>query len=455
MDLRWESGGFLVSTTLGSEGVSSVIGSISGVKASLSHEFAEEGRSCIEASAKDLAFSVTLCPGAIDNVQKGLSVVLDTQLSAEFRLEAFSAWLIFTSVWIDNAPKLDLPLRTAIPEAAASPPLPVAHDQPKMAVAVIARLRSVDFNANISVSRAKLELTPIILRTLSNGERTEIDLRIGTTSITARGDISGDLCSESLVFSTIRRSSRASASSDPTVLSMSIDAGDLSGNLFLGDTNIVRFHLDPALVTLADDWRAFTADPTAQVFLFFVVKTGHFQGVVRLLAIPRLLGNLYSIFDITDSQTRIAAQRSDIFKANQLRKSTEPSPVATVIMQNAKKAGASALDSTSVKTAQVIRFDLSGIDIGVFNEDYEDGQISDFYRFVVGKVEADLKRQLTKDHLPRRDLSLLVALVRWDSSNGSRTAAKETKEITARELIDLSERYGRREVASLPQMVSR
>lgn len=275
----------MASTSLGGHEVSTVAGSVSGVTASLSHEFAERGRSCVEAGAKDLAFTVTYCPG--EGREKGMSVVLDTQLSGQFRLDAFSAWLIFTSVWIDNAPSLDIPARIAIPDAAtprsSMDPKPVTplsprsaplqtpstvtrmspteelpsaletgvpgsatedvpiREREKLGVVAIVRFRAIDFDANIAISRAKLEISPIVLRTVSNGEKTEVDLRIGKTQVTAEGDISGNLCSDRLSFNTVRLSSRATGNSAPTVLAMSIDAGDLSGNLFLGDVNILRF----------------------------------------------------------------------------------------------------------------------------------------------------------------------------------------------------------------------
>ena len=101
-----------------------------------------------------------------------------------------------------------------------------------------------------------------------------------------------------------------------------------------------------------------------------------------------------------------------------------------------------------------MRFDLSGIDIGVFNEDMEDGHDADFYRVVAGKIEADLKRQQSKEDLPTRELNLLVSYVRWDTMDGARVAVQEKRSMSARELIDLAGRYGRREVASLPLMVS-
>lgn len=291
VDLKWESGGFMASTSLGGHDASTVAGSVSGVTASMSHEFAELGRSCVEASAKDLAFTVAYCSDH-DGGEKGLSVVFDSQLAGQFRLDAFSAWLIFTSVWIENAPPLNVPLHTAIPEAASSDKLvssndiashvqsvplsptqipkdraqlgglssnerggPIAvlepesdsavEDEPlrekkKLVVAAIVRFRAIDFDANISISRTHVRISPIILRTISNGEKTEVDLQIGKTEVTAKGDISGNLCSDRLTFNTLRLSSRATEETS-TVLAMSIDAGDLRGNLFLGEVNILRF----------------------------------------------------------------------------------------------------------------------------------------------------------------------------------------------------------------------
>lgn len=206
------------------------------------------------------------------------------------------------------------------------------------------------------------------------------------------------------------------------------------------------------MVTLADDWTGYTGEPDSQVSLAFAVKAGHFAGVLRLLAIPRLLGNLYSMLDMVDSQQRIAIQRSEIFKASQRRKKEDPSPMAAVILHTARRASAAA-GIGHVRTAQTMRFDLSGIDIGVFNEDYEaGGHVADFYRFVVGKVEADLKRQSSTEGIPMRDLGLLISLVQWDTSDGAKAAAREQREMGAKELIELAWRQGHKSVASLPSM---
>ena len=224
--------------------------------------------------------------------------------------------------------------------------------------------------------------------------------------------------------------------------------------------------LEPAVVTLADDWASFSESSDSHVSLAFGVKAGQFRGVIRLLAIPRLLGNLYSVLDMVDSQQRIATQRSETFKVTQQRKTDEPSPVAAVILHKARRVSAAAGSTAHVRTAQTMRFDLAGIDVGVFNEDYEaggGGQVADFYRFVLGKVEADLKRSV-KDggvddqgaiqEIPVRQLGLLVSLVQWDTSDGAKVAAKEKREMAPSELIEMAWKTGHKGIASLPSMVS-
>ncbi|OCF72268.1 hypothetical protein I204_06644 [Kwoniella mangroviensis CBS 8886] len=452
VDLKWESGGFLASTTIGGNDVTTVAGTISDVTAYLRHEFAEEGRSCIEAGAKDMAFTIAHRLDDGNGHQKGLSIVLDTQLSGQFRLEQFSAWLTFAAVWIDSAPPLDLPPKSAIVEAATSsaPALAPVPNQQKLAIVALIRFRSIDLDANVGVTNAKLELTPIVLRTISNGEFTEVDLDIGVTQLTAKGDISGDLRSEHLNFHTSRQSSRSAMQAVPTVLSMAIDAGDLTGSLLLQELKVIIFHLEPATVKLADDWKAFNDDQNSQVNLSFTVETGVFRAIARLLAIPSLVNKVYSITNTFDSQERVASQRSKIYKSTKLRKSTEPSPMAAAILHTARKAGQSMNTSGSVRTSQTMRFDLGGIELGIFNAPVTDEHRGDFYRFMIGKCETDLKRQLSKEGLPKRDLSVLVSFVSWDTSDGPRAAKNAAGSRVVKEMIESASKHGKREIAWLP-----
>lgn len=444
VDLKWESGGFVASTLLGGKDTTTLAGSVSGVTAYLSNEFAEQGRGCIEAGAKDLAFSLTLCDA--DSVQRGLSIVVDTQVGVKFRLEGFSAWLIFMAVWVDAAPKFEIKRPT---EAPIIPVHPVART--KLGVAALVRFRSIDFDANVSVSQARLEMTPIVIRTVSNGEKTELDLNIGTTLVTAEGDISGNLRSESLKFTTVRRSSRATVGQDPHVLQMKIEGGDLRGNLFIADTNIVRFQLEPSVVTLVDDWKELAENPSGQVHLDFFVDAGKFSGVLRLPAIPRLLGNFYTIFDLVDAQKRIAAQRSVTFQRLQKRSLADMTPTTTVVLPMNPTAGNAG--TGLVRTAQRMKFELAGVDVGIISDDYTDGTITDFYRFYIGLVKAELFRQASEAGLPLRELLLDVEFLEWQTTDGNRVVMAERHDMTARELIDRAVVKGYREVVVLPLMV--
>ncbi|BEI89154.1 uncharacterized protein CcaverHIS019_0205160 [Cutaneotrichosporon cavernicola] len=448
VDLKWESGGFVASTLLGGKDTTTLAGSISGVTAYLSHEFADQGQGCIEAGAKDLVFNLTLCDAA-DSLQRGLSVVVDTQVGAKFRLDAFSAWLIFMAVWVDAAPKFEIkkPAETAAPTTL--PVHPVAST--KLGVAVVLRFRSIDFDANVSVTQARLEMTPIIISTVSDGEQSKLDLNIGTTVVTAEGDISGNLRSESLKFTTVRRSTRATIRPDDAqLLQMKIEGGDLSGNLFIAGTNIVRFQLEPSVVTLTDDWMELTTDPSGKVHLDFIVNAGKFSGVLRLPAIPRLLGNFYSIFDMADVQRRIASQRSEAFKRRHKRTSDQ-TPTTTVVLPVKLRA-----DPTStrdhVRTAQRMRFELAGLDVGIISDDYDDSYTVAFYRFFIGTVRAELFRQGSDAGLPLRELILYIDFLQWQSADGNRVTRFETHEMSARELIDRAVAKGWNNVAMFPKM---
>jgi hypothetical protein len=126
--------------------------------------------------------------------------------------------------------------------------------------------------------------------------------------------------------------------------------------------------------------------------------------------------------------------------------SSKASHVANVIMQAARQT----VDG-DVTIAQIMRFDLAGIDIGIFNDD--PGHIHEFYRFSIGRIKADLTRQRTSIDLPQRDLGLLVSGLRWETNDGARVAKEETRAMTAKELIGITVKLGRREVASIPMMV--
>lgn len=448
VDLKWESGGFVASTLLGGKDTTTLAGSVSGVTAYLSHEFAEQGQGCIEAGAKDLVFNLTLCDADSDSQQRGLSVIVDTQVAVKFRLDAFSAWLIFMAVWVDAAPKFEIKKPAEAPNI---PVNPVAST--KLSVAVLVRFRSIDFDANVSVTQARLEMTPIVIKTVSDGERSTLKLSIGTTLVTAEGDIFGNLRSESLQFSTVRRSTRATIqSNDSQLLQMKIEGGDLSGNLFIADTNIVRFQLEPSVVTLVDDWKELATNPSGQVHLDFIANAGKFSGVLRLPAIPRLLGNFYSIFDMVDVQKRIASQRSEAFKRHQ-KHSSDQTPTTTVVLP--MKPQADATDTGGhVRTAQRMRFELAGLDVGIISDDFDDSNVVAFYRFFIGTVRAELFRQGSEAGLPLRELLLYIDFLQWQSADGNRVTRFERHDMSARELIDRAVAKGWNNVAILPKMVN-
>lgn len=473
LDLKWESGGFVAATLLGGKQTTTLAGTVSGVTVFLSHEFATEGQGCIEGGAKDLAFSVALCSEE-GNRERGLSIVVDTGVSAEFQLAGLSAWLEFACVWIENAPKLDVSNKDAPPSSMTSTSAALtstssastvhtstngsAPVRSKLGVAALVRFRSIEINAKLPVTHAQLKMAPIVLRTVTDGEETELALTVGETTIRAEGEVSGNVTSESLKFHTIRRSSRSAASfaADPTVLKMSIDGGDLRGAAFIGDNNIVRFRLEPSQVTLADNWKDHAHDQAQPVSLDFIVDAGQFTGVLKLPLIPRLLSMVYQVLDQIGSQETVAAQRSKTFRLRAQKKAESNN--AVMVLNSATAPSTPTADEKHsppvlVRTAQLMKFELKGLDVGLFVNDYDDGTVADFLRFYVGKIGADLTRSQDEQSRPVRNLRLHVDFVEWQTCDGRRAAKVEQHGQLAGELISAAMKNGYKIVVVLPRMV--
>jgi hypothetical protein len=458
VNLRWESGGFLGSTTIGAEEASTFAGTITGVTTNLSHEYDHLGRSCIEASARDLTFSIIHTPNWRDD-QAGVSIVMDTRVSAQFRLDLFSAWLTFVAVWVDNA-GLDKPLIAAIGDpstVAAAVPTPPTSESKQIGIAILARFQAIDFDADVTVSHAKLKISPVILHTLSNGSRTRVDLQVGKTEITAAGDISGTITVDNFAFETVRKSTRATEDTDPQLLKLELKSGDLRASLFLGEANIVRFHLGTTTVGLHDDWK----DPSKPPLLAFAVQAGQLSMVVRLLAIPRLLGKVYEVLDAVGTQHRIASQRSETFKAHKAKKTSDPSSISTALAQTMQRTASNQAASLGSDTvfSQTMQFKLAGIAIGAYNE-LDNGKV-DFYCFTVGNIVADLLREPKRvdgEDRPFRRLGLRVGLMHWDAVDGYKITAVESKDSSPEDLLKyfagMKANRQHQEVAYLPEMVS-
>lgn len=457
--MRWESGGFIASTTIGAEEISTFAGSVSGVSIVLGHEQAL-GESCIEASGKDLAFSVIHTPRWRDD-QAGISVVVDTRISAQFRLPQFSAWLTFKAIWLDSA-EIDNSLISAVGEPTSAPiilPPVTTPDRKHIGLAILARFQAIDFDADVTVSHPKLKIHPVVLHTLSNGTRTRVDLQVGKIEVIAEGDISGAISANNFSFQTLRKSTRATEDLDPQLLCLELHTGDFRGSIFLGTTNIARYHLGPSTVTLADDWK----DPSRPPLLAFSVQAGRLSLVARILAIPTLLNKVYDVIDAVVAQHYVASQRSAAFKAVKSRKTNEPSPISAALAQTMQRTAShqneAIPEGCDTVFSQTMKFALAGIDVGVSNDGLEDGDQTDYYYFQVGAIGANLlhmPRKVDGEDSPYRSLSLSVGGFRWVSVKGKEMAAAETREATAEEMLFFAAHkdFFGHPVAHLPSMVS-
>ena len=449
LDLEWESGGFLAKTTIGAEENSTFAGTISGVTTELSNSNEPEN-ACIRATARDMAVSVVFAPQWQEDYS-GISIVFDTKVSAQFDLDKFSSWLTFVAVWIDNAPSLDTPIAAAITESASAPHVGKRLEKRKMGVAILARFQAVDFDAHLDVTHAKLSIKPIVLQSISDGQRTRVDLRIGVTEVSSSGQVSGSIRSEHLSLHTVRKSSRAAHDVDPQLLNMSIHAGDLSGHLLLRDEGVAKFKLEPSVVQLYDNWQDASAPPN----LTFAVDAGKLTAVTRLQSIAELLERVYDVLDLVERQHYIANQRSEAFRNRALQRRNEPSPITTALMQSMQKAG-KATEGEQHEFAQVMHFRLAGIDLGVYNN--QPDKVNELYRFVFGDLEAYLTRVPKKEegnHLQSRDLKLKMGFFRWDSTETKQWSPELDQPDKALGEV-LAKLIGSRpmQAASLPSVVS-
>jgi hypothetical protein len=451
LDLEWESGGFLAKTTIGAEENSTFAGTISGVTTELSNTNEPEN-SCIRATARDMAVTVVYDPHWQED-HSGISIIFDTKVAAQFNLDKFSSWLTFVAVWVDNAPSLDTPIAAAITDTANSPQ-PKRLEKRKMGLAVLARFQEVDFDAKIDVTHAKLSIKPIVLQTTSDGHNTSVDLRIGVTEVTATGRVSGLLRSDSLVFHTLRKSSRAAQNIDPQLLTMSIDAGTLSCHLQLRDRSVAKFELLPTKVELHDDWQDSTVPPN----LTFAVDAGKFTGVVRMQTIAELLERFYDVLDLVERQHYIANQRSEAFRNRNVQRSNNPSPIAVALMQSMQKVGKQVVDGEELDFAQVMHFQIAAINLGVFNNDESQG-VDEMYHFTIGVLEVELTSVPKRDTgilQQSRDLKVSMGAFFWDSQPDSTWLPEhDNADMTPEEVLNRV--LGRKtpsKVAMLPWLVS-
>jgi hypothetical protein len=439
LNLTWSSGGFVASTTYEKDQNLpwSVGGSITGVTIQLRHEHSGPDKNCVEAAAKDMAFTVLHTPSPGSDGQDGLSIVFDTSVSAQFRLDAYSAWLCFMAVWVENVWKFGrpaiAPTRESSDQNPAAPPLPL---KPHMVIAALIRFRSIDFDVSVPVTRAALQISPLTVRTLADGQETELEVSIGILNLHGKGDISGDVTSRHLSMHSKRQSSRNKDNSSPSVLVMSIDAGDLTGNAYIDNTKIVQFQLAPSKVTLADDWVAHKANPHDDVVLAFTIDAGKFMGVVRLQELPRLLGLFYDIIREIETQESRARIWSTPYRENKEKKDDQPSTITAALLQTARKASLTGTSSGQMRIKEVLKFRLSGIDLGMFILDNEGGANREaFYRFEIGSVSANFARSRNDLHHRLRDIEVVIEFARWTTHAGHRALLAEKKAKTIGEMI--------------------
>lgn len=410
LSLTWSSGGFVASISPGTNEAVSISGSITGVEVGLQHR--HTNKNCLTASAKDMAFTAVYSPSTGQGTQPVSSFVFDTSISSAFRLDAYNAWLCFMAVWADDVWKFGTPAN--VPSIESCPNVIAASSTDRLAYAVIARVRKISFDVLLPVTQAVLQIDPLIIRTTSDGKKTDLEVSVGTLNLHASGDISGDITSRHLTMSSTRQSTRADETQTSSTLVLSISGGDFTGNAYLENVRILQFQLDATKVSLSDDWSARNADPNQDPVLAFEIDAGTFVSVVRLQEIPGLLGLFYKIMGEAETQEARARQLSKPFRESQARKAGQPSALTAALLQTARKASLTGASPGQMRIKQVMKLRIAGVDLGMFVTDTESGRPRQhFYLFEIGSVDVNFSRKQNDDSHPLREIEVVMDAAEW------------------------------------------
>lgn len=435
LDLTWSSGGVVFSTTFGAVRSTTIAGTVTGVALNLRGKY-ERDKSCLTAGAEDLVFTVIHFPAGA-YAQQGWSVIVDTSISSQFRLGFFYALLVLEAEWIDNAPERAKPSTVNIPvDASTGANNPRRKDSEAIAIAV--RVRQIEFDAELAVSRVKLKISPLTINAISDGENQKIEVRLGQTEITADGQISGVITSHSLAVHAARRSSRAREHDSASLLNLSIEGGYLAGHVSIGTKSVAQFKLAPTSVTLHDDWTAHDkADGHGSVELHFDVKAGKFVALVPLEDIPGLIPYFRKVVEQMGRQESRAKESSSVFRRIKDSRQSQPSKFATAL-QNARRASLAGSHVAQLKTIEIMNVTLEGIDFGAFASarNSRGVVIDDLYRYKIGAANATYRSWIDDNEgHHRRDLNILVDVVYWYNIPGAVARRLESDAIDVEEYI--------------------
>jgi hypothetical protein len=461
--LEWADGGFLVSHKAGKSGGSTLAGTVSGVGLTLGHTFRSE-TSFLTGRGKDLTFSATQGPDFTGPVY----VAVDTELSTSFNMGLYFAWLGFVAVWWDTIPVIDLRRPAAVLSGAAQHVQPTPSSMPPIVLTV--RVRRLEFDADVTVSKLNLGIQTLVASGTYSTHQKELQLSITEVQGHAVGDVAGKLHNTGFNIHTHRQAyARGLEVDNPVFLNMAVSTGETEFRLDVDHQTILRAQyvqlclihmmlanvpsLANTVISLADDWSGFSPDSAGErsLKLAFGIDAGRFDGVITLLAIPQLLRRLSAISGTMDDQKIQAMHDSSAFRARRsVKAKTAGSGIAAAMLKSAKE---HTKDSSfaAFKVIQAVRFDLAGIDLGVYSADIHE---SDFYRFKVGRVGADQSRDRNQAGEPERRIELLIAYMTWETSDRGRAPKEEHNDLPVAQWIQRAASHDRREVASVPSLVS-
>ncbi|PPQ63980.1 hypothetical protein CVT24_009409 [Panaeolus cyanescens] len=382
--VHWESGGFMINIAPGLRQIS-FSGSVAGLTVGLKHGFLSED--CLKVDMRNLGFSVSFTrTGSIDGVLSSLvTVILDTELLGVIRFSRLQDVLCFKAVWLDRIPVLNSQthpdaLRTTLPSTGDETIPPV------VSTLVLMRIREIKLNVDLgqSISSINLELSQTVFRTRLTEDLKEVFLYVADLTMSASGNISGNVRVPSCVFQTIRRSeaSLMTHRDEKKTLELRLTSGALIAVIESDQQKLLHYRAEPLEVEISDDWSTAdsgTLDASRPLQLSFTVNSPEIVAVVTIGTIPKMLSYINKFKANLDSQRQGAAKESTAFRITRIPKPENPlSTVAEAMLHSARAKFRESESGTSFAITQHMSLRLDLLRLIVFPRSIRDGEVAQF-----------------------------------------------------------------------------
>lgn len=229
--LAWQSGGITAQYCPSRRRLVGTI-AVSGVSFDIRHEWLKD-QECVAGRVTNMTGSMTWDKETATRPAT-LSVVIETEMSAEMKLARIQDLLCFKAVWVDSlapvppniAAKAESERIRPVPSICAPPliePTSARH-------LILFRIRRIELKADINVSQICFTLEPLAVRLAKTAKEERIGGEIGRLIITANGIITGSVHGDRIVLAA-KRYPRGLIAQKAALLHLSIETGLLQAEI--------------------------------------------------------------------------------------------------------------------------------------------------------------------------------------------------------------------------------